>query len=377
MSYKKRKDGRYQRLVTVGIKDGKPERISVYGKTLKELDENYRKVKALQDKGVVLKSNRISVRELSEAWLENVKRPGLKRQSYTNLKSQIKILNGYIGHIRVKDLSIKDIEAYRKQVLGKGHYDQYNKALACLRSVLDYGIQQDIIVRNVTSGIKPVRPDSVKKKRALTAHEKRLVLSADLNPWEEAFVKTLFFAGVRRNEALALEKEDIDLKRGIVRICKTIVNSTGEIQNTPKTEAGNRYVHIPAPLSEVYQRYLPSLKTDCLFPARNGCTIKAGTFHKRWRNICLKIFKDEPVPEDFTPHLFRHNYASDLYRAGMDVKAAQYLLGHTDIKTTLDVYTHFGKDDIDTGSIDRYYRNCSQIVVNGPSNKKSRARNSA
>jgi integrase len=45
----------------------------------------------------------------------------------------------------------------------------------------------------------------------------------------------------------------------------------------------------------------------------------------------------------FTPHQLRHTYATMLYRAGMDAMEAKYQLGHSDIKVTLGIYTHFEK----------------------------------
>lgn len=64
---------------------------------------------------------------------------------------------------------------------------------------------------------------------------------------------------------------------------------------------------------------------------------------------------DQPIARDITPHMFRYTYASGLYRAGIDIKQAQYLLGHTDITTTLDTYTHFGFHDIKSDKMEDYY----------------------
>ncbi|WP_374972255.1 tyrosine-type recombinase/integrase [Blautia producta] len=49
-------------------------------------------------------------------------------------------------------------------------------------------------------------------------------------------------------------------------------------------------------------------------------------------------------------------FPSDLVKAGMDIKTAQYLLGHADAKTTLNVYTHFGYNDIKINNLDDYYK---------------------
>ncbi len=52
------------------------------------------------------------------------------------------------------------------------------------------------------------------------------------------------------------------------------------------------------------------------------------------------------ISDDITPHLFRHTYATNLYYAGIDIKTAQYLLGHSSIQMTMDVYTHLDNNRI-------------------------------
>ena len=69
----------------------------------------------------------------------------------------------------------------------------------------------------------------------------------------------------------------------------------------------------------------------------------------------LQTVSNVPLADDITPHTFRHTYASDLYKAGVDIKQAQYLLGHDDIKTTLDTYTHFGFADVKVDKLEAYY----------------------
>ena len=52
------------------------------------------------------------------------------------------------------------------------------------------------------------------------------------------------------------------------------------------------------------------------------------------------------IDQDITPHYLRHTYATQLYRTGIDLKTAQYLLGHADIRTTANIYSHIDADDV-------------------------------
>ena len=101
---KKRKDGRYSKQVTIGIKDGKPVRKTIYGSTIKELDKNYRDFMSLMDKGIILQEQNTTFKELSELWLTNEKIGSVRDQTIGTIKGQLSTINSYIGDIRIKDL---------------------------------------------------------------------------------------------------------------------------------------------------------------------------------------------------------------------------------------------------------------------------------
>ena len=48
---------------------------------------------------------------------------------------------------------------------------------------------------------------------------------------------------------------------------------------------------------------------------------------------------------NITPHVCRHTYCSNMVKSGMNPKTLQYLMGHSDISVTMNVYTHIGFDD--------------------------------
>ena len=56
-----------------------------------------------------------------------------------------------------------------------------------------------------------------------------------------------------------------------------------------------------------------------------------------------KLYSDKPLPH-ITPHVFRHTFCTNMANAGMDIKTWQYVMGHSDIGVTLNVYTHASYD---------------------------------
>lgn len=68
------------------------------------------------------------------------------------------------------------------------------------------------------------------------------------------------------------------------------------------------------------------------------------SYRKFWLGIIKTLNQSSDISIDFTPHICRHTYATTLYYSGVDIKTAQYLLGHSSLQMTLQVYTHLDKD---------------------------------
>ncbi|WP_330595152.1 tyrosine-type recombinase/integrase [Blautia wexlerae] len=83
-----------------------------------------------------------------------------------------------------------------------------------------------------------------------------------------------------------------------------------------------------------------------LFINRNGNPQVAVNYEAVFRKLVDKYNSkhEEPLPK-ITPHVCRHTYCSNMAKAGMNPKALQYLMGHSDIGVTLNVYTHLGLID--------------------------------
>lgn len=356
---KKRKDGRYARQVTIGLKNGKPVKKTIYGKTIKELDQKYRDFMLQLEQGIIQEEKQLTFEELSNMWLTNTKIGNVKEQTITNLKSQLRNVNSHIGHIRIRKLTASHLEMYRASQIQIGKIDQYNKGLTLIRSIIQYAISKQMLTYDITTGMKRISYKG-QEKRALTQEELFLLEKANFNDFEYCFVNLLLFTGLRKSEALALNISDLNFKDGYISVSKTLVSSKAKkdiLQDNTKTDAGIRKIPILKQLEPILKNYSKN-RIGILFESEYGGYLTSSAFFKRWNQIKKKLIEandGNQIAEDFTPHLFRHTYASTLYKSGMDIKEAQYLLGHSDVKTTLDTYTHFGYVDIKKNKLEEYY----------------------
>jgi integrase len=363
---KKRQDGRYCKTVTIGIKNGKYIRKNVYGKTLKELDKNYRDFMTLYDKGVVLENQNITTYELAEQWYDVRKARVLAAETKHRYATRFR----HLKETKIAEMKVAEVKPFNIDQIIAGFIDSGREATAevmrvFLKDIFDYAIEQDLILKNPCANI--IVSYRAKEKRALTEIEKKKIEKAELSPRDKAFLYIFRYTGARRGEILALTKGDIDLERGCIRINKTVVDNNGHafVEDKTKTPAGDRIMPILAPLYEPLKEYINILDGDALFYNRAGKPMSNQSFYNYFR----KIKNIVGLPDDVSAHIFRHSFISECYQAGVQVKKLQQWVGHADIRTTLNTYTHLEKEFVQDGDeMNEYYG----YVVKMSSNHKIR-----
>lgn len=366
--YKKRPDGRYATSTIVGYdENGKPKRKILYGRTIMELDKKVADFKSLQNKGIVIDDGGMTVQQWSEKWLQLYKAD----KAYNTYMMYKRTVDNHIipnlGAIRLSALKKHQIQELLNNIVQSGHQRTAELVKLTLQQIIQQAIIEEYIYKDITIGLSlPKKEKNV--KRALTDAEKALIQKADLNPKERAFVDLLYYTGVRRGEALAIMVSDIDFVNKTVKISKNLVMKDGvsEIKFSPKTEAGNREIPMPDQLFASLTNYITEVNSLYLFTMQNGGLMTSSSFRRFWDNILDKLNiaaggekytrpnlkKDKSkvpiqlIADDITPHMFRHTYATSLYYAGIDIKTAQTLLGHSSIQMTMDVYTHLDQTKI-------------------------------
>ena len=131
----------------------------------------------------------------------------------------------------------------------------------------------------------------------------------------------------------------------------------GVIIETTKTDAGTRVLPITEDVAQMFQaiiedRNAPKVEkaidgySGFLFYDDNGMPLVAMHWQHRF-NYMVGRYNDiyRVQMPNITPHVCRHTYCSNMAKSGMNLKTLQYLMGHSDISVTMNVYTHIGFDD--------------------------------
>lgn len=238
----------------------------------------------------------------------------------------------------------------------KGAYANYSFLNNINRRILQYGVTMQVIEHNPARDVIIPRKQNNKehKVKFFSNQELKQFLNylddLDLSSYENFFdyvlYKTLLATGCRIGEVLALEWSDIDLKKGTIRVSKTL--NRYQETNTPKSKAGLRDIEIDRATVLLLKQYKNRQQVLSWQLGRSE-TIVFTPFTTKYAYACLlrkrlqKHFKAAGVP-DISFHGFRHTHATIMLYAGIEAKDLQYRLGHSNISMTLNTYVHATKE---------------------------------
>ena len=206
--------------------------------------------------------------------------------------------------------------------------------------------------------------DDTEKRDALTDDQVHSLLTFIRDtPGLEKFydpVYILFGTGLRISEFCGLTVADIDFDNHQLRVERQLMKngSKGYYIQTPKTASGRRVLPMTSDVEDCFRRIVQHRRPPRKEPVIQG--IKGFLFFDmygsvkyalHWEHSFQRIMNnyrklnEEPFPK-VTPHVCRHTYCSNLARKGISIKALQYLMGHSSVSITMDVYTHYTQDDV-------------------------------
>lgn len=334
MALKKRKDGRYQRRVT--LSNGKTKLI--YGRTQAEVNAAARQ--ALTDDAAGLEvGDSTTVGEWAKIWLTTYKadlRPATVRMYRDAYNLHIMDTIGGMELRAVRPVHI------RRVLSGVADLSEslQHKVLITARQIFTSARQNHLISSDPTEGLKITRHAKPKRKEYLTPTEYARLLEDVTEPRARAFCALCIYCGLRREEALGLRWTDIG-PAGLI-VARAVSFPAGSNRHDPsmelKSPAANRIVPIPAALRRILDETPRS--SEYVVPSVRGQVMTQSAYRKMWATYVEPHFH---LP--IHAHMLRHTYATNLYRAGVDLRTAQQLLGHASIQMTANIYTHLEAAD--------------------------------
>lgn len=334
MALKKRKDGRYQRRVT--LSNGKTKLI--YGRTQAEVNAAARRAMADDDAGLEVGDN-TTVGEWAKIWLTTYKadlRPATVRMYRDAYNLHIMDTIGGMELRAVRPVHI------RRVLSGVADLSEslQHKVLITARQIFTSARQNHLISSDPTEGLKITRHAKPKRKEYLTPTEYTRLLEDVTEPRARAFCALCIYCGLRREEALGLRWTDIG-PAGLI-VARAVSFPAGSNRHDPsmelKSPSANRIVPIPAALRRILAE--TPRASEYVVPNARGQIMTQSAYRKMWTTYVEPHF---PLP--IHAHMLRHTYATNLYRAGVDLRTAQQLLGHASIQMTANIYTHLEAAD--------------------------------
>lgn len=168
----------------------------------------------------------------------------------------------------------------------------------------------------------------------------------------------LFHTGMRISEFCGLTMRDIDLEKRTINIDHQLQRTSKReyVIEPTKTNAGTMVIPMTNEVTEMFRAIIedrPDYKvekvvdgyTGFLFLDKDGMPLVAMHWEHRFNHMVSRyneIYKIQ-MP-NITPHVCRHTYCTNMAKTGISAKTLQYLMGHSDIQITLNVYTHIGFD---------------------------------
>ena len=289
-------------------------------------------------------------------WHERyVRSSGIKLTTEYDRLRHIRTITEILGNVAVGDLTPVHLDTLCGAITAKS--SRY-KAYETLKMAYKAAIKRNLIIRNPFDlhDSPPLNPKkSTEEGRALTTSEITALVQRTSDTRIGAMVQFMLETGVRIGEALALQQDDIDFENSKVTIRHTRSDKFG-IGTTKSNKP--RVLLLSQTTLDLLRKQLETIKAERLLRKRWENTNAAGeeifVFPSEagtcWRySACSRIFrkfvrdlgfKDMRKEGGITFHSLRHTWATHALHAGVPINVVKERLGHSDIRTTLDIYGH-------------------------------------
>lgn len=342
-------DGRWVTAVSLGYVGGKRKRKVLYGKTRKEVVEKLKKLERDIDAGLQATDERQTVEQFVTHWLSDVVAQRVRPKTLHSYKQVTRLhVVPLLGSKRLTKLTPQDIQAVLSQKREEGLSP---RTVAYIRAVISMMLEQalkwGLVSRNVAKLVSPPKGKGATFQPLSFAQSKHLLESIKGERFE-AIYQVALLLGLRRGEVLGLKWEDVDLERRTLSIRRAVTEISGTIHiSEPKTATSRRVLPLPEILAVALRARRaeqeaewalvgkPEKEEGYLFATRNGTPYHPRNMVRAFHTL----LKRAGLPR-VRFHDLRHSCASFLAAANVPPRVAMEILGHSDIRLTMELYSH-------------------------------------
>lgn len=276
------------------------KRYSVYADTLAEVKRKMNDLRYRLEHDEFIASTKITLGEWFEIWMEQYKR-GVKRGTQITYKDYFK-----------------------------------------------YYIKDGLIDRNPVEYANLPKQRNKFEMRVLTVKEQEIFMEYAKDSYLYNMFEFALKTGLRSGELRGLKLIDIDKTSKMLYVRRTLkaLPGGGHFEDTPKTGCSLRDVPLRDDILDIIDRQKKVYGDKVLriegyiFSLHNGLPISRGRFENEIKRIVKKINDAGIEFEKFTPHCFRHTFATRAIESGMDPQVLKVILGHSDYAMTMNRYAH-------------------------------------
>ena len=354
------------------IKDADGKLVALYARTPEEL-YNKETIALEQIENATFHRKTPTVAEYCEKWLL-MQSVHVRTTTLTDYTSKVRRhIIAELGDKRMGEVSLDDIQLALVSV-SKKSASVYKSVVILYKSIFRAAKESRIIDNNPTIYLTTKGGGVPQKdKAALTDEQVERLLDAVEGLPTYVFVMLGLYAGLRREEILALKWDSFYLDGNFpyltVRRAWHTENNRPVILEELKTKAAERNIPLPTCLAECLKETKENSTSEYVVPNRDGDPLSYTQFKRLWQYVVTRTVKERsyyryedgkrvkhtvtPVlgekaahngnvvySLDFevTPHQLRHTYITNLIHSSVDPKTVQYLAGHESSKITMDIY---------------------------------------
>ena len=359
--YTKRKDGRYQTKIYLGLDESNKKKYKyLYASSEKELRRLESELLSKLNKGIDI----VTADDTYQQWLDRlkaVKETELTESEYDTFVARASYFSKKFGNTPLNEIGQQAVQPVINEVFkcnptthkpsAKRTVERY---LSAVSAVFEYAIENRAVDFNPCRYVKIPKAAKTSERRALTPEERKWVEEMPHRAQLPAML--MMYSGLRKGEVTALLWSDIDFNNKTITVNKSFDFKQCKIKS-PKTASGVRVVSVPDKLID-FLKEQPK-KGIYVVTTKSGRMMTLNAWKSLWESYMLELNfrygkttekreRHDPrgqimTIEPFTPHCLRHTFCTIMYEAGIDVLTAKEQMGHSDVKTTLSIYTHLDK----------------------------------